>query len=86
MNKAPKPVLDVTIRTRQKTLYSGSAQNISSTNVKGDFSILPMHANFITLIKDYVVVNKGLKDEQTFMLQKGLICVVGNKIEIYSGL
>lgn len=82
----PKDVLRVMVRNREKVIYDGTAWAVSSLNEKGVFDILPEHINFITMIKDTLVIHKPDKTTQEFKIRTGLMRVSKNLIEIYVGL
>ncbi len=73
----------VKIRSRTKTFFEGNAKSVTSINQTGVFDILPMHANFITLIKDYVLVNKGLPTEKKVQIKSAVLSVIGTKVDVY---
>lgn len=76
----------VHISTPEKLLYEGSAQALSSVNDKGKFDILPMHENFISLIKDKIIVHKVIGGEKLeFPIEKGVMKVQKNKVFILTG-
>jgi F0F1-type ATP synthase epsilon subunit len=79
-------VFEVTIRSKEKLLYKGVARTLSSENEEGPFDVLYSHANFITLIFGYVVIDKGLPTELSFQLEKGVMHVTGDVIQVYVGL
>ena len=83
---AQNQLIKVTIKNRQKVVYSGSATYVTSTNEQGQFDILPFHANFITLVKDYIILDKGLQTQQKIDIDKGLLMVMSNNVEVYAGL
>jgi F0F1-type ATP synthase epsilon subunit len=78
--------LQVTLRSKEKLLYRGVAVTVSSENERGPFDILSGHANFISLIHAYVIVDHGLPTEQSFQMEKGIMYVASNKIEVYVGI
>jgi len=78
--------LDVYIRSRNKVFYRGIANTLTSKNDKGEFDVLKMHANFITLIKEFVTIDKGLPTEQRIPLDKGVLSVLENKVDVYAGI
>jgi F0F1-type ATP synthase epsilon subunit len=80
------PPLQVTMRSREKVLYKGVATTVSSENERGPFDILVSHANFISLIHNYVIIDHGLPTEQSFQIDKGIMYVASNKIDIYVGI
>jgi F0F1-type ATP synthase epsilon subunit len=75
--------LSVLIKSRTKIFFDGRAQSLTSNNDKGVFDILPQHANFISIIKDFIIVDKGLKTEQKFTIKNGVLSVQSNKVDVY---
>ena len=82
MNK----LLTVTVKGPKNEEFNGSALSITSINKKGKFDILPYHASFITLIKDYVIIQQPDKKEITFPLTNGIIKVYEDKVNILIGV
>lgn len=75
--------LIVVVRNREKVLYSGQAYAVTSVNDKGVFDILPQHANFITLIKEKVIVHPTLKENKEIQIENGIARVYKDKVYIY---
>lgn len=75
--------LNVSVRSRKKTYFKGGALSVTSLNDEGEFDILPEHANFISLIRSYIVIDKGLKSEQKFVISNGISRVKENKVEVF---
>ncbi len=78
--------IKVSIRNRKKVLYDGSVFSLSSFNDLGEFSVLPQHANFVSLVKKSVTLNKGTSEEKVFELERGLINVDEDGVQIYVGI
>lgn len=78
-----KPALKLIIRNRQKVVFEGEVQAVSSVNDKGGFDVLPKHSNFISIIKEKIVVLKKDKEKQTFLIKSGIMNVRANQVEIY---
>ena len=75
--------LFVSVKNRKKVFFDGKAKSITSLNLSGEFDILPQHANFVTLIKDYLYIDRGLETEQKIDIKTGLLAVRHNKVDIY---
>ena len=45
-------LLSIHIKSPEKTIWEGKGEWISSVNSQGPFDILPMHANFITVVEN----------------------------------
>jgi len=69
-----------------KNVFEGDVHTLTSINLRGIFDILPLHTNFITLISDYVIVDKGLPSEKRFNMKKGILYVLSNKVSVYEGI
>lgn len=67
-------------------VYSGEAKALACANNKGEFSILPGHTNFISLVTEPITIY--LKDNSTkkFDVGLGVLRVLNNQIEVYTGL
>lgn len=82
--QVPINALEIFIRDPNRLLFEGLAQSVTSTNTKGVFDILPIHENFICIIKEKVTVRTkdGPKD---YPLQKGILKVEENVVHIFLG-
>lgn len=86
-NNTGETLITVSIKTKTGSLFEGKVSTVSSKNERGVFDILPFHANFITLIKDFVILDKGTQKEQLFKLENGgVLTVMSNKVDVYVGL
>ena len=74
------------IKNRDKTIYAGDVDTISSYNKVGLFSVLLDHSNFISLIEKQVIIRTKDGREQQIALDNGLLKVRGNTINIYVGV
>ncbi len=93
MNQSPNKqlgnnasLLTVSVKGPKNELFNGEAISITSVNKKGKFDILPFHINFISLISDYVIIREENKKEITFPLEKGVLRVYGDKVNILIGI
>lgn len=78
-----KETIKVNIKSRSKVFFDGNATSVTSLNDKGKFDVLPQHANFITLIKDYVIVVKEDGEEEKFDIKTGVLKNINNDVAIY---
>lgn len=81
-----KNFIRVVIRNRENILFDEEITAISSYNEKGLFDVLPLHANFISIIKDALILHKGGKDKQEMKIDGGVLRVHENQVHIYLGL
>lgn len=77
--------MQLTIKNRDRLLFKGEVDNITSYNKVGVFNILRDHSNFITLVEKKIIINqKG--SIQEFPLSSGLMKVRQNGVFVYVGV
>ena len=85
-NAAPEEVLlDVRISDAKALIWKGQARSISTKNLEGPLDVLPMHANFITLLKNapiHIQTKDGAVKRFTFPL--AVMSVRDNIAHIYT--
>ncbi|HUD44566.1 MAG TPA: hypothetical protein VMR41_03430 [Patescibacteria group bacterium] len=80
----PNPlILSVIIKNPDAILYEGSATAVTSINEKGVFDILPEHNNFISVIKQHVIIHKPDKSVQEIPCREGVLRVENNVVKIF---
>ena len=79
-------LLSVTVKGPIKQEFQGEAISVTSLNKVGKFDVLPFHANFITLIREYVIIEQQDKKKITFPLQSGIMKVFEDKVNILIGV
>ncbi|MCL4353130.1 hypothetical protein M1615_01505 [Patescibacteria group bacterium] len=81
----PEPAITVVIRKKQSLLFEGLIRRVSSYNEKGEFDIYPYHANFVAVISQFLELEKlgGKKEIVRFPLEKGILLVKEDRVEIY---
>lgn len=67
-------------------VFNGQVKALESANDQGEFSILPGHTNFISLIKQPVMIYPQEGKPKKIEVGLGVIRVLYNKVEIFSGL
>ncbi|PIS23288.1 hypothetical protein COT49_00965 [candidate division WWE3 bacterium CG08_land_8_20_14_0_20_40_13] len=78
----PNQLLTVEVKTLSDQPVKVTAYSVSSTNGRGRFDILPNHANFITLIKDFLIV-KTVGNEKTIKFKEGVLYCKKDKVKIF---
>ena len=81
-----KEALNLKIQTREDILYKGEVDSLSSVNNTGKFDVLRQHANFISMIKDYLIIREINGKEREVKLGTGIMRVAGNKVNVYLGI
>ncbi len=81
----PSNKLQVTIISADENVFDGSIKTLTSVNKDGEFDILPLHTNFITLIKDKITLYKESKEKKELTITNGVLKVAENKVDIILG-
>lgn len=69
--------------TPDKILFQGNALAISSKNQKGDFDIIPDHANFITVVMEKLVIVAADGSQKEYNFSTGIIHLYQGIAQIY---
>ena len=84
---ANKKTIHFRIVSPKKVLFEDNALSVSSRNSKGNFDILPGHANFITIVENTpLIIRRDNGQTIKFDLPFGVIYSVDGKINIYTDL
>ena len=79
--------LSVKIKTAEAILFEGEVLSLSSWNEQGPFDILPMHANFISLIqKGISLIQTDKKTKQIVLTERAVLHASSNVISIFLGV
>lgn len=78
--------LDVSIKSKNKVFYEGKAYSVSSLNDTGFFDILPQHANFITLVRSSIILDKDLPTRKEIKIDRGVLMVSMNNVSGFIGI
>ena len=80
-------ILNVRISAASKTVWEGEAYSVTSKNSSGDFDILGMHSNFITLIRNEPIVVKMLDGtDKKYDFKQSVILVTDNEVKIFADI
>lgn len=81
----PRQTLEVRITTPKEVVYQGEVVSVSSTNVDGNFDVLPMHANFITFVQGKKIIVRPTSGEpKEFLFDFAIIYNKDSKLNIYT--
>ena len=83
---AAQKQLSLKVVQRDKTIFEGPIVSLSSYNDKGKFDILEMHANFISLVKDEILIRLENGEEKSIPIKDGVLKVENDRIAIYLGV
>ncbi len=75
------------VQSREGVIYENDVESISSYNDVGLFDVLPQHANFISLIKQKLIIKeKNLQQAKEISFDIALLRVRENNVEVYIGV
>ena len=76
--------IPVTVMTPSEVVWQGAVQEVASTNSEGPFSILPDHANFITILNNTPLQLYLSDDSQkTFRYAEAVLVVRDGVVSVY---
>lgn len=82
---ADEPILQVKISSPDRIIWDDPGKAVSAENAKGDFDVLPGHANFITICIDSDITIYDLEGEtHTFHFDRCAFYCYHNKVTIYT--
>ena len=77
---------NVLVLSRGGILYKGAVKSITSINEQGRFDVLPHHANFISLIKDTLIIRELDGRVKELKVGNGILRVTEKAVEVYLGV
>jgi F0F1-type ATP synthase epsilon subunit len=78
--------LYVIVRNSEQILYDGLADAVTSFNEKGKFDIIPLHTNFISIVKDKIIIHEKGGKEAEINCEHGVLKVLSNHVNIFLGV
>lgn len=82
-----KNLLSIRISSPENLVWEGKGEWVSSINSKGPFDILPMHANFITVVEKHPIKVKGENGkENEYSFDRAVLYTHDNQVSIYVGI
>ena len=79
-------LLQVEVRGRQGMIFAGELKAVTATNAKGVFDVLSSHANFVSMIKDKVILRRSDGRFDEVNVGEGVMVVEENTVKIFSGI
>ena len=74
------------VLTRGEMLYEGDVTSFTSVNELGKFDVLIEHANFISMVKDYLIIREALGRELKIKIAQGILRVNQDRANVYIGI
>jgi len=79
-------LLSLKIRGKTEVVYDGDVKSVTSTNEKGSFDIIPYHTHFVSIVKEQIIIIDQNDKSTKIPVERGIVWVKDNKVEIYVGL
>ena len=76
----------LSVRNAETVVYDNFCKGVSSVNDKADFDVLPMHSNFISIVKDYVRIHELSGKIRNITISSGVLRVKKDIAEIFLGI
>ncbi|MBI2600979.1 hypothetical protein HYW42_03420 [Candidatus Daviesbacteria bacterium] len=67
-------------------VFTEEVDVVSSTNLEGPFDVWPLHTNFISIIKEFLVIYKNNQKIKELKIDTGVLRVNSNKVEVFLGI
>ncbi len=80
-----KPLI-LTVKTRDGDVFRASVKTVTSNNDRGRFDVLSYHANFISLIKDYVEYIDMNNKKSKIPVRDAVMRVDDNNVDVFVGI
>lgn len=81
-----KNILNLVVKNKEGVVLEGEYKAVSCFNEKGIFDVLPLHENFISIIKNKIIIHERNGSLNEVNIDKGVLKVTDNKVDIYLGL
>lgn len=79
-------VFSVIVRDRSGIIFDGQVRGITAYNPKGAFDVLPIHTNFITILRKKLILHKLDGSKQEINLEGGVMRVLLTNVEVFIGV
>ena len=80
------PLILLKIQTKQGVSFNDKVRAITSFNEKGVLDVLPQHENFISVIKDKIIIHTKDGQDKEMKIDNGVLKVYENEAHIFLGL
>lgn len=81
-----KKTINLTIRDTENIIFSGDVDRISSYNEVGKFDIYPMHANFISIIRQEIELFKDKQLIKKIDIDQAVLKIKQDVAHIFLGI
>lgn len=85
-NQDKEALILLKIQTREGVSFNDKVKALTSFNEKGIFDVLPRHENFISVIKDKIIIHTIDGKDKEMKIDNGVLKVYENEAHIFLGL
>lgn len=78
--------LFVRVRDINSIIFEGYVKALTSINDRGLFDILPFHTNFISIIKEKIIIHKEDGTKQEIPIDAGVLKQLNNTVQVFLGI
>lgn len=75
--------LHLTILNREQVLFDGDVVSVTSVNDTGEFDILALHENFISLVRNKISYVLPKAEMKTMTITRGIMQVASNQVRVF---
>lgn len=79
-------LISVKVYDRTGVVFDGDVRGMSGYNAKGLFDVLPVHSNFISVLRKKLILHKTDGSKQEINVDSGVIRILTGKAEAYIGI
>lgn len=74
------------VRDINTIIFEGYVKALTSINDRGLFDILPFHTNFISIIKEKIIIHKEDGTQQEIPIDAGVLKQLNNTVQVFLGI
>ena len=78
--------LKVIVKSPEGIVFDGQVYAITSFNINGLFDVLPFHSNFVSIIKEKLILHETKDASKEIKIENGVMKISENNVEIFLGL
>lgn len=83
---AREKFLEIIVIKTDQMIFRGMAKSFSSINDQGKFDILPDHQNFISIIKNYMIIRTTSGKNHHIDIEEAVLHLKNNKLVVFTGI
>ena len=79
-------LISAKVYERGGVVFEGDVRGISAYNARGQFDVLPVHSNFISVLRKKLVLHQTDGSKRQISIDSGVMRILLNKAVIYIGI